>query len=256
MKNQKPLVNFKLADKDKIAKFVFDLRESLDNSKGFNPRDCIRINLPFGLKKEIISSKDIDFELKEKIKQHIKISEENKKEMKNFSGKLKTTWDKINNSFFNEMEKIIGEKYVQEEYNCYLTDKVIGAYYEDNEITIDYKKDMDVDYACFVLAEEISHLIYWELWKEIYGREIENVDYIFAIKGEKWSCWHIAEIIPEYILTENPEFEKLGWNKRQRYFGYKWIPELKKILDPVWNESKNFREFVKKAHEKVGIKIN
>ncbi len=132
-----------------------------------------------------------------------------------------------------------------------MTDKVVGAYFGNTEITINYTKDMHVETGSFILAEEILHLVYWQVWKDIYKKNISNIDEIFSIGKGKWSCWHIAEIIPEYLLVENSIFKKFGWKKQKRYLYYTWIPELRKILNPIWENKKDFRGFIIKTHEKL-----
>jgi len=248
-----PKIIFKIANKDQIAEFIFDLKDSLEseNLSERNYAPCIYIKFPEKLRNKILDSKNLTPKLKEEIENHIEISKNNEIEVHSFIKKMREYWGKVNYLFFSEMKGIIGD-YFQKEYICYITDKVVGAYFNKNEITIDYKKDISLEKGSFILAEEILHLIYWELWERIYNKNInENYEEIFSIKRDKWSCWHIAEIIPEYLLVENEAFNKLGWNRRKRYLGYTWIPELRKILDPIWESKKNFRDFIIKTHLKL-----
>ena len=248
-----PKVFFEVADKGKISEFVFDLKNSLEvkNLSQRNYSSCIHCNFPKILKKKIISYRTIDANLRNEIIKYVDISKDEIKKMKFFIFKLEEYWNNlISNLFFLEMQNNIGN-FLGKKYICYITNKVVGAYFNDREITIDYKEEMSVEKSSFILAEEILHLIYWQCWKRIYKRNISNIDEIFSIKGKKWSCWHIAEIIPEYLLVNNPSFEKFGWDKRKRYLGYTWIPEIRKILDSLWDNKKDFKDFIIKAHIKL-----
>lgn len=257
-------LKFKVHTKEKLAEFIYDLRNSFpkENLSERNNNPCVYMNFSKGLIKEMLNSKKLTPGLKNKIVKEIKISKEDKEIIKKFNRELENYWyQKINNRFFNEMNKMFGKKYIQKEYICYPTNKITGSYFGKNEITsvINNKnknnKLNEIEFACAVIAEEILHLIYWELWEKIYKIKIENIDETFNIQGPKWSCWHIAEIIPEYILVNNPKFEEFNWNKDNRTSGYTWIPKLKKILDPLWEESKDIRDFIIDTHKKVGIKI-
>ncbi len=249
-----PKVTFKIAPPEKIAEFIFDLKDSLEegalDDRSGSP--CIYVKLPEELRKKLVKSNKLSLDLKEEIINLIHNSKEDYKNMGSLIIKLKKHWNaKINDLFFSEIKKIIGNS-LKETYICYITNKVVGAYFGDIEITISYTKDMNVETGSFILAEEILHLVYWQVWKDIYKKDISNIDEIFSIGKGKWSCWHIAEIIPEYLLVENSVFKKFGWRKQKRYLYYTWIPELRKILNPIWKNKKDFRDFITKAHEKLG----
>ena len=251
-------VKFKIADKEKIAEFIFDLRNCLDinNLSQRNYSPCIYIKFKKEFAESMINSHELDNSLKEKIISNIKISKEESRKMALFTEQIKGYWDKeISDIFFSNVKETIGKDFIEKEYICYITNKVVGSYFNKSEITIDYNEKMSSKKGAFILAEEIVHLIYWNLWKEIYQKDISDIDNIFSIKGDKYSCWHIAEIIPEYILVDNPSFNSFGWNKRKRYLGYPWIIELRKILDPLWENKKSFMDFVINAHKQLNIII-
>lgn len=251
-------VEFKLADKEKIAKFIFDLKNCLDinNLSQRNYSPCIYIDFQKEFAEDLINSHELDNSLREKIINSIKISKEERSKMIFFIRQIKNYWDKeINDTFFLKVKDIIGKEFTEKKYFCYITNKIVGSYFNKNEITIDYNEEMSVEKGAFILAEEIVHLVYWNLWNEIYKKDISNIDNIFSIKGDKYSCWHIAEIIPEYILVDNPSFKSFEWNKKKRYLGYPWITELRKILDPLWKDKKSFRDFVINAHKQLNINL-
>ena len=256
-------IKFKFHTKQKLAEFVYNLRNSFlkENLSERNNNPCIHINFSKELIKKVLNSKKLNPSLKKIIAKEIKISEKEKNNIKKFTKRFELFWNKkINNIFFNEIKKIFGKKYILLEYICYPTNKVTGAYFKKNEITIIFQekpkcKLNKLEFASIVLAEEILHLIYWELWEKIYKKDIQDIDEIFAIEGPRWSCWHIAEIMPEYLLIKNSKFKKFNWQKDNRTLGYPWIPKLRKILDPIWEKSKNIEDFIIKAHKKVGINI-
>jgi|TARA_B100001971_G_scaffold207554_1_gene227891 hypothetical protein len=255
-------IEFKIHTKQKLAEFVWDLRNSFpkENLSERNNNPCIHMNLSKNLVEKILKSNRLNYNLKKEIIKDIKISEKDKKEIKKFIKKFELFWNsKIETIFFSEVKRIFGKKYIRRKYICYPTNKIVGAYFGKNEISIIFnsksKKSLSPqEFSSIVLAEEIVHLIYWKLWQEIYNVKINNIDEIFDIEGPKWSCWHIAELLPEYLLIENDKFKKFNWDKDNRCKGYPWIPKFKKILDPVWKESKNIKEFIIKSHKKIGIK--
>lgn len=257
-------VKFKTHSKKKLAEFIWDLKNSFpeENLKERDNNPCIHIDFSEDLIKKILDSKKLNPVLKRKIVKEIKILDSEKKEIKEFIKGFEKFWRKeVEKIYFLEMKRIFGKKYLEKEYFCYPTKKVTGAYFGKNEITIIWnplKKETKNklnknEFSAIVLAEEILHLIYWELWQEIYNREIKNIDEVFEIEGIKWSCWHVAEIIPEYILVQNNLFKRFNWDKDNRSRGYPWIPELKNTLDPIWKNSKDIKEFIIKAHKKLGI---
>ncbi len=253
-------VNFRLHSKEKLAEFVWDLRNSFPkgNLKERNDNPCIYMGFSKNIIKKMLKSKKLNLQLKKEIAQEIKISTMEKEEIRDFIKKFREFWtSKVNDVFFKEIKNCFDKKYIQQEYICYPTKKVTGAYFGKNEITVifEYPKSKlnKFEFASVVLAEEILHLVYWELWKKIYRKKIKDIDEIFDIEGKKWSCWHVAEVLPEYILIQNKKFRKLNWHKDNRSRGYSWIPSLKKILDPVWKNSKNVEEFIIEAHKKLEI---
>ncbi len=253
-------VNFRLHSKEKLAEFVWDLRNSFpkENLKERADNPCIYMSFSKNLIKKMLKSKKLNLQLKKEIAKEIKLSKNEKEEIINFMRKFTKFWAlNVEDLFFTEIKNCFSNKYLQQAYVCYPTKKVCGAYFGKKEITIIFKiqksKLSECEFASVVLAEEILHLVYWELWQKIYKRKIKDIDEIFDIEGKKWSCWHIAEVLPEYILIQSKKFRKLNWHKDNRSKGYPWIPSLKRILDPLWKNSENVEEFIIEAHKKLGI---
>lgn len=256
-------IKFKLHSKKKLAEFVYDLRNSFpqENLSERNNNPCIHINFSEKLVRKILDSEKLDNKLKREIEREINLNSEEVKRTKEFIKDFKKYWNNnINAIFFQEMGNTFGKKYIQKKYSCYPTDKVTGAYFGKEEITIAINPRLETklnkfEYSAVVLAEEILHLIYWKLWQEIYNKKIDFIDKIFDIGGPRWSCWHIAEVLPDYLLVKNNAFEKFNWHKDNRAIGYTWIPKIRKELDSVWKNSKDMKEFIIKSHKKLGIKV-
>lgn len=238
---------FKVAPLSKISKFIFDLRESLKEGalKDRAGKPCILIDIPLELKQNLISEKKLTPKLKKEISHVIKnFIGKDKKELKNFAKKIENYWNKnLAKLYFKEIEKTIGEKF-DKTYFCYITNTVVSAYFGKNEITLNPNKRLNLSEGSYIIAEELLHLLYWKTWKKIFGKKIDKKIY----EGKIWSAWHISEVMPEYLLLENPSFSKFNWNpKRERC--YFWIPKLRKILDPLWCNKKDFDTFLIEAHK-------
>lgn len=247
-----PKLIFKLAPPEKIAEFVFELRDSLREG-GLDERSgksCIYLPLPNDLKKELVSQKKLTVESKKKIVAIYKeFAEKDEKAMKDYLKENERYWNNnIKDIYFKEIEKLIGEEF-DETYVCYITNAVVGSYFDKNIVVLDYHGELNLSIDSGVIAEELLHLLYWKVWCKAFNKK----DYNESIyEGKKWSAWHISELIPQYLLVENNSFEKFGWNNMKRENVYFWIPQLRKILDPLWKNKRNFRNFIIRAHKKLG----
>jgi len=100
-----------------------------------------------------------------------------------------------------------------------------------------------------IVAEEIMHIYYWNFIEKELKWKIKDP---WEVKGRKWRAWHIAELVPEYVLIEDKELKEYWLDKIDRSIGYPWIPELRKISDPIWNNKKSIKDFLIKLHRKCG----
>jgi len=241
---------FKQLNSEKFAELIFDMKECL-STKELNREDsCFSFNIPDELAKELISSEYLTDELKRKIFEVIK---DFKPIEKVIIEKIQKFWDEnVNDLFFQEMEYFMPGCSVSE-YTCYVTDKMVGSYFEkNNEVVLKFIKHKDESWLSSVVAEEILHLIYWKFWKNLFNKNM-SLDERFDIGGGEVNGWSISEIIPDYLLIENKNFEQLGWDSIDRSKGYKWITDLRKKLDPLWLKKKDFSDFVVKAHSLCGF---
>lgn len=257
---RKMKVIFKQLNPEKFAELIFDMKECLSEDQLNNDESFFSFHIPVNLAKEILASEHLTNDLKNRIIFHVKnLKQIDKKTIE----RLQEYWDKnVNDLFFNEMEKFM-PCCSASEYICYVTDKMVSSYFEDNnEVVLDIKfliQNKDEAWLSSVVAEEILHLIYWKFWKNLFNKNM-SLDERFDIGNDKINGWSISEIIPDYLLIENKTFHQLGWNNINRWENidkskrYKWIKDLRKKLDPLWLKKKDFSDFVFKAHSLCGFK--
>jgi len=244
-------VIFKQLNKEKFAEFVFDMKECLPKDAELNRESsCFSINLSTEVIKEIIAAKTLSEGLKKKIMEVIPNDPVDREQIMS----IQNFWNEnVNELFFEEIEKYMPGCSAQE-YMCYVTDKMVGSYFENNgEVVMKYKKGKSNGWLASIVAEEILHLIYWNFWKKTFNIEM-SLDSRFNIGEGDVNGWSISETIPEYLLIENPRFRKLGWDKINRIEGYSWLTKVRKSLDPLWEKSKTFKEFIIEAHDLCGFK--
>ncbi|PIN92711.1 hypothetical protein COU61_01300 [Candidatus Pacearchaeota archaeon CG10_big_fil_rev_8_21_14_0_10_35_13] len=255
-----PEINFQVPTPEKVAEFVYSLKESLgetveDAEENYeNQEACIFIPLSKELVRRIIMSKELTDELREEISEIIRpLLNKEKEELDKTLIKIKELWAKINKSYWKEIEKYF-PGLIEESYDAYLTNIVCGAYFDGNEVTIPKYKSVNESLFVYVMAEELLHLAYWKFWEELCGKRKEEFMWNSGIEG--WNSWNISEAIPEYLLINNPTFKKYGWDKFKRTNSYPWLDKIRPLLDPLWKNKKSFKEFVIKSHKVLGIRID
>lgn len=254
-------VHFEIPSSEKIAEFVFNLKDTLDESilEQRSGSACIFIEFEPELKRELFYAKKLTPELKEKLIKEIerKMSSQ-KKEMNKFLNRVKSKWSEIEEIFFNEMKKFF-EFENNRKFYCYINNCVVSSYFDENEISLIYFKEFNKDLnknekggllveATFTIAEEILHLLYFDYIRKIFNKNF-TFEEIYDLGNDNYSGWHLVELIPEYLLVGNPSFKKFGWNKidRQKQ-GYFWISKIRKKTDLIFRKN-NFRDFIKKIYE-------
>jgi len=249
----KPEIVFKVADEDEIIEsFISDL-----SKEEVNDKKMLRIPLSDKMKEKIVSktmSKNEKGELKKYIRDFMAKDTEN---MNILIKKIEGYWNnQVSDFFFKEMEKSMGEK-ADRKFICCMTNLLPGTYFDDNLITIPYydnyrekTDDENLSFVSFILAEEVLHLIYYNAWRKIF----KNNWSLRRIIRELWfkndmKLWKIGEIIPQYLLVENEEFKRFGWNSIDRVKAYPWINDFRAVSDRLWKSRKNFADFVIKMHK-------
>jgi len=250
MENKMKVI-FKQLNPEKFAELIFDMKECLSADELNREDSCFSFDIPEDIVKEIISSKFLTDELRLKI---IRVTKNFKLIDKSNIEKIQKFWDEnVNNEFFQEMEKVMPGCSASE-YICYVTDKMVGSYFEENnEIVIKFMGDKSEAWLSSVIAEEILHLIYWRFWENLFDKNM-GLGERFDIGNDEVNGWSISEIIPEYLLIENKVFKKFGWNNLDRSKGYRWIRDLRKKLDSLWFKKNDFSDFVIRAHLLCGFR--
>lgn len=206
----------KNVDLDITHKFVFNISEKL--------AEKIKQEKDFSdIKSEIIKfvEKETDINLEEK------------------TSKLQKIWNKKNDAYFSHLKKKLETDFKFKEYIGYTANVMVGNYGGDNKFIIRISEKLDD--SVYIIAEEVLHLVYWDIWKRTFDKNIEKPWLLNKDNDKGLSVWKISETIPEYIFNIDSSREK----------SYKWLPEVKKILDPLWKNRKSFKDFLIKAHKGV-----
>jgi len=264
--NKMSKVNFEIASPEKIAEFIYDLKDTLDESnlKQRSGSPCIFVELEPDLKEELFYARELTSRLKEKLVKEIKKKKDFKIERLNrFLERVREEWKQIEETYFNEMKKFFKFKR-DKTFFCYINNCIVGAYFGENEVSLPYFKEFEKELgedeernllaeATFTIAEEILHLLYFDYIRKVFGKAF-TFEEIYDMGDDKYSGWHLVELIPEYLLVHNLVFEKFGWDKinreEQRYF---WITELREKIDPIFKE-KSFKDFIIEIHKPFSLK--
>ena len=238
---------FKIANADVEAERIYDFRESLKSDFELRKQSYFDIEIPQELKNKIIEStnlEEVKNELTNFINEITKTGEFTLKKEKLES--INAKWKEVEKLCFNEVEKLTQRKFDYKIYKAYLIFSLCGHYKEGtNEIYIDRKWQPNVIAA--ICGEELLHLHYWKIINKLF--KVERMEFCRRFDMRPWQ---ISEVIPEYVLFSNAAFKKFGWSKFDRSRGYPWIPGVRKILDKLWKNKKDFKDFVIKAHKKMG----
>lgn len=259
-------VHFCITPFEKLAEFVYDLRNTLDEStlKQRSGSPCIFIEFEPELKKELFYAKRLTPKLKEKLVKKIRKKMCYQKDgMNKFLKEIKKKWYEIEEIYFEEMKRFFEFK-KDKEFYCYINNCVTNSYFGVNEISLVYLKEFNGDLdkkkkeellaeATFSIAEEILHLLYFDYIRKLFDKNF-TFEEIYDLGDDNYSGWHLTELIPEYLLAHNPTFEKFGWNKVDREKqGYFWITKLRKKTDPIYQE-KSFKDFIIQIHKPFLLK--
>jgi len=206
----------KQIDPSNAKRFVFDI--SLDLAEEIEKTDEFD-----SLKNKLIEfvSKNSDKNLPEKIKV------------------LQEIWDKKNDNYFKQMETFFETKIKTPLFIGYATNLMVGNYGRTNDFVIRLK-DNNLDQAIYIILEEILHLIYWDFWKKTFNTQEENPRSVKKDTGKLLSNWEISELIPEYAFYP----EKSSGREKS----YPWITSIRKIVDPLWKNKTNFKDFLIQLH--------
>lgn len=229
------LVKFQLADKEVEAWCIFKFRKNLKSEdQDIRKGSHFNIEFPKDLKNKIIESKNFG-SIKEEITNFL--SNQNHSIDQEKLLKIEEEWRKVEDVFFREVKEISEHSIDFNEIICYIICSVCG-HYEMGTNKVYVPSNMGPKSLAAVCAEEILHLHYWIIFKEIFGKRFNSQDQ-----------WKISEVIPDYFLIENSAFKGFGWYKWQRNQSYPWLAEIRKVLDPLWQNRKSFRDFLIESHK-------
>lgn len=146
---------------------------------------------------------------------------------------LKAKWTKINNEFFDQIEKITGFQWKYKIYRCYLSSSYIcGGGYALPRTIIIFPQARHID-PLNSIAHEITHLHLWDILEKT-GLKIDEKT--FTNK----KIWDISEVIVNFPLLK---LKIEGFNYKMHLF-----PQQKKLymrLKPLYKD--NFKEFIRKC---------
>jgi len=176
-------------------------------------------------------------------KEIIKFFKNNKKEIERKLLKKKKliekAWMPINNIFFSEIERITENKWKYKNYECHVC-CVWGGWYDEyrNKIAV-FAFFNKADYLA-VIAEELLHLHFWEIMKKL---KIEMKDKDWRNFKDNF-YWQFSECMPCLIFSHSDIKIKLKFGK---YPEWKHVRKLFKKIKPIWENRKNFMDFLRKA---------
>jgi|SRR3989344_1564534 len=241
-----PKVKFKIASLETEAQRVFDFREFLIKKFDLKTNSVWKVPFTEEIKKQIINANSFN-DVKKDLTVHLK----------NFVTKtkvnlleLKKEWDKFNNYFFESLRKITEQDFKFDEYECNIIFSHVGHYREGtNQVFVNSENSIRVMVG--VCAEEILHLHYWSIMKELFRINVSEF-----IRKNNMVPWKISEIMPDYFLVENADLKKFGYfDKWDRSKGYIWIPEMRRRLDKIWNKRSDFKSFLIESHKECNIHL-
>ena len=245
-----PEVTFYICDLKEVIERIFSFKKEF-TQKVDKSHSSILIKLPSSFKKIIKTQKEFSLTFKKKLIHVLKKEYPSEEKLQIFKKNLEKEWFKVHDLFFKYFKKKCGFRWPYKKFEVGILFGVCG-HYEENKIFVPYAdfKENVFFYPSFVVGEELFHIGYWDFFERFFRIKL-NDPYNFHIKDEKFSIWHISELLPEYYLKTKP-FTKFGWHKFNRVSGYPWLTKIKKIADPLWKKNLSFKDFFIELHKKCG----
>lgn len=151
------------------------------------------------------------------------------------------SWDEINGSFSDYIEKVTGYKWFYSDYECIISviHRGITNWGYAPLILREWKED---PYSMRrITAHELIISHYFEIYKRHYKKEGLRV----------WQIWALAEIAAWALTSLTPNVKK-WWPHDAEYYtnhNYPQLVELQKKMKPIFLKRKNFNEYIKKGVE-------
>ncbi|MFH1376999.1 MAG: hypothetical protein ABIH25_05175 [Candidatus Woesearchaeota archaeon] len=220
-----------------VPKLVFKKNKKLDIINCYNAINGKSFGTYFKSFTEdfIKKIKDKPFEeVKEIIKEKIDFAYERDKERIEFVLKeSEKGWMRINDEFFNRLEKIMKKKFLPKKITVYAT--VLGRCdynysLDDPFFKISIRSSPIPDTQIKTMMHEMMHFMfhwhYWDYCEKKIGKELTG---------------HLKEALT-FILNE--EFNDIGGYEDK---GYPMHRELRKKLTKIWRKDKDFETFLDKS---------
>ncbi|MEM4330752.1 MAG: hypothetical protein QW273_01965 [Candidatus Pacearchaeota archaeon] len=215
-----------------ISKVIFELIKEVD----VNEVNKVVFNSKISLIKNIKKAEKFE-EVKEEILKFVR--ENTLKDLKEKTEKIKEEWLKKEEIFFSHLKKIFNIEKIEENFFGYTTNLTVGNYGEDKTFVV--RVSENIQESIFVIAEEITHLVYWDIWRKVFKKNLKNPWKLKKENQRGLSVWKISETIPEFVFKLNNEREKF----------YPWLRDTKRELKTLWENRKNFEDFLRRSHEGV-----
>lgn len=235
-KMKKPKINFVIPTYEEVALKIFYIING-----GRDYKKVVLANIPQELVDKCIEKRFP--EVKEELIKFVK-NYHNIEKLNDSKKELEEAWKPLNDLFFNNLKNIMDVNKFEESYDALLTTLIRGSYTTENKVFVNFIPG--IERTIFILAEEILHLVYWDLFRELFDGRLSDEKCPWTINK---AIWEISETIPDFVLTEN-SFEKFGWGKNLNR-NYQFIKSLKEKLNPFWKNRKNFQEFLIKIHGQI-----
>ena len=226
-----PKVKLQVANPEFLSRRIFSLIKNIDIE---NANKYV-FNISISLAKNIQKAKEYK-EVKETIISFILNKQE--PELIQKTKTLQDVWNKQNERYFLHLKNVLETDFELDTFYGYTTNIMVGNYGDKKDFIVRITDDLKI--SVYIIMEEVLHLVYWSIWDELFDKKIRNSKLYMKDNEKGISIWKISEIIPEYVFKLDPS---------SRSKSYPWIPELRKILDPLWQKKKSFKDFIIKAHK-------
>lgn len=157
-------------------------------------------------------------------------------------------WDKINENFFKEVEKITREKWKFDHYEVVVSPFHRGISNRTENIVIRSAYENPEDQKR-ITAHEILMTHIWNIFDERHPEAEED---------PKLHFWALNEISTIAILGLEPSLNILWTEKKQGYdqylANYPQLEKLKKELKEAYLNKRSFLEFIEEAMRKIELK--
>ncbi len=190
----------------------------------FRPMTARELRERLGPDYDDIRGWDADF-----VRKHLKTFERLNKE---FCVIVRDYWRPVESEFFEKVSEFTGFEWQRKRYSCQVWYGTRGCYLYPSGIRIG-NRDRGI------IAEELFHIHYWDIMKEIYG-----IDYYELKKLPNWNeIWQLSEVIAK--IFQHYYTIPSVWQQWRYDFLKTKLPRVYK----TYKKSKSFEELLRKVHK-------